>query len=267
MTIEFISRCLAAALLGTVVSVAPSWAGSTIHIGSGAGTACATGGCPIYGGETNNFNDGGLDLYQNSGGAPDVISPALLILAVPNDTASGSLTSAGSSTITGASIFDPYPGGTPTALSVAFGSTSFGLNGKGFEGLMSSGDIYGFLGLSGNNSNNMANLTAWDLAIDHITATDFGIYVYALNTASFGRQDLINIGLTGVPEGTFAVGFGEDSKGKSYDTPFTEAGLRDTPLPVPEPRTITLFGAGLLSLSFIRRWRTSKLARSKADLG
>jgi hypothetical protein len=262
MTIDSLLRRLAVALLGTVMSAVPSWASSTIHVGSGAGTACATGGCPVYNGETNNFGNSGIDLYQNSGGAPDLVDSALLILAVPNDTASGSLTGAGSSTITGASLFDPYPGGTPAALSIAFGSTSFGLNGNGFEGLMSSGDIYGFLGLSGNNSNNMANLTTWDLAVDHITATDFGIYVYALNTSSFGGQDLIDIGLAGLPEGTFAVGYGEDANGKSYDTPFTEAGFNDTPVPVPEPRTIMLFGAGLLFLGFIRRRRAGKIVQS-----
>ena len=244
-----ILRIVGVMLLALISGAAPSWAGATIHVGSGAGTPCATGGCPVFNGETNNFGTSGLDLYQNTGGAiKDPVAPVLLILAVPNDTVTGILTSAAASTITGATLIAPYPGGSSTAVTFAFGSNSFGLNGSGFEGLMTSGDIYSFLGLKEDKSNNWSNLTTWDAAVDHITATNFGIYVYALNTASFGDKGLLDIGLTGVPDGTFAVGYEEDSKGKTFGTPFTEAGFRDEPVPAPEPSSIGLLATGILAL-------------------
>ena len=131
---------------------------------------------------------------------------------------------------------------------------------------MTSGDIYGFLELKANNSNNFGNLTTWDAA-DGINATNFGIYVYAFDTNLFAGQDLIDIGLTGVPEGTFAIGFGEDSKGKSFDTPFTEAGLNDVPFPgaapVPEPSSITILAGGIAALLLVVRQRR----KTSANLG
>jgi hypothetical protein len=52
---------------------------STLHIGPGVGTDCATG-CA---GEPNQIATGTVDIYQTSEGAPPVGS-LLLILAVPN---------------------------------------------------------------------------------------------------------------------------------------------------------------------------------------
>src|SRR3954470_5180028 len=115
---------------------------ATLHIGPGAGTACATGGCPIFisgpmSGEVNNLAS--LDIYQHLGSAKP-LNDVLLILGVPNNLAPLS-----PGTITGVSFFSPYPGtGTPV-LTYSFGSTEYGVN--GFAGLMTSGDVYSFLGL------------------------------------------------------------------------------------------------------------------------
>lgn len=233
-------------LFGTAAYADPA----TLHIGPGAGTTCATGGCPIFIGgalnnEVNNFDATGLDIYQNSNGAKALVDPVLLILAIPNNTVS---LTAGA--ITSASLYAPYPG-SATPVSFGFGTTSFGINAaSGFAGLMTSGDVYSFLGLTGmNNSNSFTNWSAAELRMAGTKITDFGIYVYSIDTSHFAGNDLLDIGLSGIPEGTFAVAYGEDASGKAYGTPFTEAGLQDVPVePIPEPSTLVLFASVLLGL-------------------
>src|SRR6185312_336309 len=88
-----VGRLLAigALISGLSVALGPeARAGATIHIGSGAGTDCdiPDSGCKVYGTEVNAFTTV-LSLYQNSGGAGAADAPVLLILAVPNDTATG----------------------------------------------------------------------------------------------------------------------------------------------------------------------------------
>ena len=184
----------------------------------------------------------------------------MLILAVPDN--SLVLTN---STVTAASLYAPYPG-SPTPISFQFGTTDYGIKaGSGFAGLMSSGDVYSFLGVSGaNKSNSFTNWSAADLRMMDTSVTDFGIYVYALDTGKFAGNDLLDVQLSGIPEGTFAVAFGVDTKGKKiYDTPFTEAGLQDIPpAPVPEPSTLALFAGLLMALVVLRgrrRVRTGAL--------
>ncbi len=232
---------------------------ATIHVGPGVGTACQTGGCPIFGSEVNAYQTQ-LDLYQNSGGAAALNAPVLLIFGVPND--AGSALNAGS--ISSPTLFSPISAVSGTALTFSFGTSAFGLNGSGFEGDMTSGDVYAFLGaISGpshftgaSNSNSFVNWSAADSALFGLTATKFGIYVYALNTNSFSGNDAINVNLSGVPVGTFAVGYGETDK-LLFDTPFTEAGdaTGRTPPRVPEPGALLVFGAGLLGLTLLRRRR------------
>ena len=71
---------------------------STLRIGSGAGTPCATGGCPIFNGHVNDLGSGSaLSIFQNSNGAvADLLDPVLLILGVANDFSGGTALGAGS---------------------------------------------------------------------------------------------------------------------------------------------------------------------------
>ena len=235
---------------------------ATLHIGPGAGTTCAEGGCPLYNNEVNAITSGTLDIFQQSNGGGTLLTdPLLLILAVPNAPANLDMSGA----VTGASLIAPYPGGAAATVSVQFGTTSYNINDpSGFAGTMTSGDVYGFLGgdaTAGDNSNNFNNLSTWDSQVLGITATGFGIYVYELQTSGFDANDLLNVSLSGVPLGTFAVAFGEDGNGKVFDNPFTEAGLETISPPphpkqsIPEPSTLALFGGLLLALGGVRSLR------------
>ena len=58
-----------------------AWAQSTLHMGGGAGSPCATG----CGGHPNLLNGATrVDIYQNSGGATLSNQPVLLIFGVPS---------------------------------------------------------------------------------------------------------------------------------------------------------------------------------------
>ena len=245
-------------MIGLLVAVAapsvqatPSPA--TLHIGSGYDTPCQNGGCPLYNGEVNNF-DAGLDIYQNSGGA-SALDPVLLIFGVPNTTSVNQLDG---SEITQAFVVDTA--GAQSAIPFTFGTTSYGLGGNGYIGNMTAGqEVYSFIGLGANNSNSFTNWSQWDLAIDGITATNFGIYVFAFDTGStlltdFAAKDYIDVLISGLPKGTYAVAYGQDASGKAYSTPFTEAGLVDDPPPtIPEPMTLALMGIGLAGVGLNRR--------------
>lgn len=215
-------------------------AGATLHIGSGYGTTCATGGCPIYGTEVNNI-DATLDIYQNSASAPALNSPVYLILGVANSAASAD--TAIENSLLSATLIDTAK--TRTSIKTSFGS---------YAGLMTSSDVYSFLGLSGaDKSNSFTNWSGAALAVDGIHAANFGIYVFSLDTSNFAANDYIDMTTNLLPEGTFAVAYGTDSSGKVYSTAFTNAGMRDTPPALPEPMTLALTGLGLVGIALSSR--------------
>ncbi len=236
--------------LFALVGVSPAWADpATLHIGPGVGTPCAMG-CA---GDPNLIGGSVVDIFQNSGGAPSLFQPVLLIIGVPNDTTN----LFASVPISAVSFIN---GGTTTAGSAAFATGgTFGLKSPtagGFFGSMTSSYVYNFLTLTGptNASNSFTNWSGADSTILGITANNFGIYVFALSGAALGPNGFVNITFSSsLPIGTFAVGYGQgiqNEKLKGYSTPFTEAGLV-----VPEPGTLALFGTGLLTLAGLIRRR------------
>ena len=226
---------------------------ATLHIGPGAGTPCATG----CGGDPNSIPSPTLgpthvDIYQNSGGAPLLNQPVLLILAVPNTTNPALFSN---SSITSVKTYNPYPGGTPVTGSATYGGAAvYGYNGAGYAGNFTAagGDLYSFLHVNGpfDKSNNWTNLTLKSAP----GTTGFGVYVFEIQGNLIG-QGLIDITFaTGVlPNGTFIVAYGQtpvkDKKITIYDTPFTESGKTKTK--VPEPGVLSLLSLGALGL--IRR--------------
>ncbi len=229
---------------------------STLHVGPGAGTPCAMG----CGGDPNLIPGNTVDVFQNQGGAGgNLVQPLLLILGVPNN---GGSSIFGSNPITGVTFINPYPGGVSTVGTSAFATAgTFGLKAAlsaGYFGNMTAGEVYSFLTLTGpvNNSNSFTNWSGADLSIAGITATNFGIYVFALSGpagANLGPMGLVNVLFSSgaLPKGTFVVAYGQNSGGTPFAVPFTEAGLV-----IPEPGSMALFGTGLLVLggALRRRW-------------
>lgn len=212
------SLCLAA--------VPGAWAGSTLHIGPGAGDPCATG----CGGDPNILFDADkVSVYQNSGGADLCSGSVLLILGVPNKFANRIPTMP----ITDVTAINSYPGGTETAgaASFALGGT-FGLKdpvSDGYFGNMGPGEeVYSFLGLPDtNNSNSYTNWSAAVRTLVRVRTTSFAIHVYALDADLIEGKGLIDLGLmTRVPKGTIAVAYCQDEDGTAYSTPFTESGMK-----------------------------------------
>ena len=197
----------------------PAWADTTLHIGTGIGTACQSG-CA---GHPNLISADGFDMAQVSNGTNAGISSVFLILAVPNDTTFNS---------------------------------SILINGSAgnFVGFDNTTDIYNFLGTFQNANSlgtlgdTLGNLEGADSNILGITATGYGIYTFSLGSIPAGG--FVALDGTGVPLGTFAFGLGIQDNGKTDGTAITESGLN-----VPEPSSLLLLTAGLFSLAGIRRRR------------
>ena len=101
---------------------------STLHVGTGAGTPCATG----CGNDPNIITSTNWSLYQNSGGAEDIGSPFYLLVAAPVwRNGGGSYVFAGGSAPSvnsTAAYYNPYPGSSSNiSISLhSFGGTSGG---------------------------------------------------------------------------------------------------------------------------------------------
>jgi hypothetical protein len=227
-------RTLLGALFLVVFGLSQAWAGSTLHIGPGAGTPCAVG----CGGHPNLFaTPKKINIYQTSGGAPTLVQPVLLIVGVPTQFAPDFPVMP----ITGVKAINPYPGGVVTAGSASFAQAgTYGLISpisNGYFGTMTAGqEVYGFLGLEEptNNSNSFTNWADFITQTLGWPITGFEIHVYEIN-ADLGPKGLIDIKLVSpMPKLNYFVAYGQAPDGTPYSVPMTEAGLsvcKQFPLP------------------------------------
>jgi hypothetical protein len=235
---------------------------STLHIGPGWDTACATGGCPLYNrSELNGFGGGQLDIYQNSSGATALNNPVLLILGVPNTQPQLTSSMVSDATVEWYPSATTGPGvslGSLTIAPKADGISKYLDSSTGLYGVMTSGqEVYSFLNLTGDHSNSFTNWAAADQTLFPTLApiTGFDIYVFGITTTKktqFTGNTLLNVKFgSNLPQGSYAVAYGISStkqKTLAYTTPFTEAGID-----VPEPGTLALLGTGLAALIAVRR--------------
>lgn len=264
-------KILVLVAVATILGWGTAWADTTgvatdpevLHIGTGVGTPCQSGGCYVYGNEVNGVGTTTVDIWENGNGQPALINPVLLIIGIPNAT-SGEPTGV---TLSGTGTGTLGNGGVPI----------YGWNGNGSAGswqpVNTTQNVYDFLSLDpgGSNSEHFASWQAADLAANGISASSFGVFVYTLfpDPQLAGGAGVDITFNSALPNGTFLVAYGCsaitavtsetptatkcDGTGDTFSTPFTESG--DASGTVPEPGTLTLLGTGLLSLAGILRRR------------
>jgi hypothetical protein len=259
---------------------------ATLHIGTGAGTLCAQG----CGGDPNVISSTTLSIFQNQGGGDDLLAPTLLIVGIPDY-------SGAPPTISDVVEYDPYDTTLVGPVAFSGGADAYGLTTPTFFDSWpssSSEDVYAFLGLNANNSNNTSN---W-FSGPNAGASSFGIYVYSIN-GTLGAKGLFDVvwGGSGLADGSIAIAYGCseittqatrklaagvcNGEGNTYSTPFTEAGrvtestestettettenveITETTENVettPEPAMLVLFGSGLaIAAARLRRRKPSE---------
>ena len=161
---------------------------------------------------TNSVPPNSVSITQGSAGQPSLIAPQLLILGVPNDTTNLFPTNPISSvTYSGT---PPVPGSSGFATAGTYGLTPpVDLGFFGDFTALNTGSVYDFLTLQGptDNSNTFSNWQKRVLKFSSISASNFGIYVFALTGHTLDPKATVTIGFSPVPpNGTFPVGYGQD---------------------------------------------------------
>jgi PEP-CTERM motif len=241
---------LTAAAVFLAASAVSSYAGSVMHINDGTAY--------LFSGEVHPISSPTVSILENGGGQPSLVNPLLLVVGVPNTTA---FAAPSLSLSTGSADLGGPGSGTNSAFGGSFSATTGRATNNG--GLFNSGEVYSFIGLTGgNNSNSFSNWSAADAAVNGLSVSGFGVFVYELtNTGMSGGNNITATFNGSIPVGTFVVAYGHSADGTVFDTPFTETGLvtgvRAQDAPTPEPASLVLLGTGLSAL-YARRRRRSR---------
>ena len=272
MRVDRLATSLAAAGVLLAIS-AGARAETPIKIGSGYGTACATG-CLLSYGETSAIGNGEFSLYLNGANAAALDTTTLVILGVPS-----TFPTLGTGVLSNpASLYPTTTSTPPTAVTVAPGPSDYGLTSLyssqstgQISAQMTSGstNVYSLLGLTGtSNSNSFTNWQKLDSSVlpalySAKPPTAYNIYVYGLNTQNFVGHSLVNVNFSSLPQGTIVNAFEQSGTGSSattYATAFTDAGLECSSVNCPEPAGFAVLGTGLVGLGIARRRRNVRRA-------
>jgi len=231
---------------------------TTLQVGSGQGTACVTGNCPVFnsgltglhtsgGGDANAIGSTPFDFYLNQSSSVDLNNPVLAIIIVPqipaNSLAAGTVT--GSTYFTTASTTVSTGGTAVTIASAAVLSSDYGLSvsSTGLVGDMTStgsNSVYSYLGSkstknsvqqmfnAADTTTSWTNLTKADSILGVTGVTDYAVYAIGLNT-TFAGGGVVGVNFSSLPQGSFVLGFGYTGQSWNnpniYVTPFTQAGV------------------------------------------
>ena len=247
-------------VLAALVYGAPAWADGVVyddpanlHVGPGAGTACATG-CA---GDPNTIGATGFDVYYNSQGNGNLAigNPFYVIVATPVYAGSNNSPTVGGT----ANLISPYPGGSSTSITIGGANTGTEMTSANSGTVKSVYDAAG-ISLNTNNSFSFVNMVACDngtgscpnsgllgsgAPLFGTTISGFDVTYFSIGTTNFNPGDLLDFTGT-LPIGSYVSAVGVNGT-EAWAVPFTESGLV-TNTHVPEPSSLMMLGAGLLAL-------------------